>query len=164
MTVFIRRAPVEENTASECIRVIPATYGCKILQLYEYDANVYGYGWELRMTLQEYQFMQHKRQLIIGLRYFGISLNSAFFKIKKNNKKYYVFMKIKLLIGRRIRIGRRLHVKQPLQLRECEWEMSVARWVPLLEVFLSIPSGEILDKNYESLNWWQTFANLLTFT
>ena len=44
MTVFIRRAPVEENTASECIRAVAATYGCKIVQLYEYDANVYGYG------------------------------------------------------------------------------------------------------------------------
>ena len=44
MTVFI----MEEhqwsiiNTASECIRTQAATYGCKILQLYEYDANVYG--------------------------------------------------------------------------------------------------------------------------
>ena len=43
MTVFIRRAQVEDKTASECIRTIAATYGCKILQLYEYDANVYGY-------------------------------------------------------------------------------------------------------------------------
>ena len=43
MTVFIRRAPVEDNTASECIRTVAATYGCKILQPYEYDANVYGY-------------------------------------------------------------------------------------------------------------------------
>ena len=43
MTVFIRRAPVEDNTASECIRIVAATYGCKILQLYEYDANQYGY-------------------------------------------------------------------------------------------------------------------------
>ena len=43
MTVFIRRAPVEENTASECISTVAATYGCKILKLYEYDANVYGY-------------------------------------------------------------------------------------------------------------------------
>ena len=43
MTVLIRRAPVEDNTASECIRTVAATYGCKILQLYEYDVNVYGY-------------------------------------------------------------------------------------------------------------------------
>ena len=42
MTVFIRRVPVEDNTASECIRTAAATYGCKILQLYEFDANVYG--------------------------------------------------------------------------------------------------------------------------
>ena len=34
---------MEDNTASECIRTVAATYGCKILQLYEYDANVYGY-------------------------------------------------------------------------------------------------------------------------
>ena len=40
MTVFISRAPVEDTTASECIRTIGATYGFKILQLYEYDANV----------------------------------------------------------------------------------------------------------------------------
>ena len=48
MTVFIRRAPVEENTASERIRPVAATYGCKILQPHEYDANVYGYDviWE----------------------------------------------------------------------------------------------------------------------
>ena len=39
----IGRAPVEDNTASECIRTVAATYGCKILQLYEYGANVYGY-------------------------------------------------------------------------------------------------------------------------
>ena len=30
MTVFIRRAPVKHNTASECIRTVAATYGCKI--------------------------------------------------------------------------------------------------------------------------------------
>ena len=43
MTVFIRRALVEGNTASEFIGTAAATYGCKILQLYEYDANGYGY-------------------------------------------------------------------------------------------------------------------------
>ena len=43
MTVFIRGAPVEDNTASECVRTVAATNGCKILQLYEYNANVYGY-------------------------------------------------------------------------------------------------------------------------
>ena len=37
-----RRASVKHNTASECIRTIDATYGGKILQLYEYDANMYG--------------------------------------------------------------------------------------------------------------------------
>ena len=35
---LFRKVPVEE-----CIRTVAATYGCKILQLYEYDANVYGY-------------------------------------------------------------------------------------------------------------------------
>ena len=44
MNVFIRRAPVKHNTASECIRTVAATCGCKILQVYEYDANVYGYN------------------------------------------------------------------------------------------------------------------------
>ena len=67
------------------------------------------------MTPQEYQFMQHKRQLITKMRYFCISLTSTCFKIKINNKKYYVVMKITPLSGRRFRIGRRLHVNQPLQ-------------------------------------------------
>ena len=40
MTVFIRGAPVEDNNASECVRILATTYGCKILQLYEYNANV----------------------------------------------------------------------------------------------------------------------------
>ena len=40
---FVKRVPVEDTTASECIRTVGATYGCNILQLYEYDANVYGY-------------------------------------------------------------------------------------------------------------------------
>ena len=41
MTVLIRGALVEDNTATECIRTVAATYGCKILilQLYEYEAN-----------------------------------------------------------------------------------------------------------------------------
>ena len=34
---------MEDDTASECIRDVAATYGCKILQLYEYDSKVYGY-------------------------------------------------------------------------------------------------------------------------
>ena len=33
---------MEDNTASECIGTVAATYGCKILQLYEYEANEYG--------------------------------------------------------------------------------------------------------------------------
>ena len=64
MTVFIRRASVEDNTASQCIRTVDATYGCKILQLYEYDAKVYGYDanceYPNEMIPQKYQLMQHK--------------------------------------------------------------------------------------------------------
>ena len=41
INVFIQKASIEENTASECIRNVAATYGCKILQLYEYEANKY---------------------------------------------------------------------------------------------------------------------------
>ena len=43
MTVFNRRERVEDHCTSECIRTVAATYGCKILQLYEYEANGYGY-------------------------------------------------------------------------------------------------------------------------
>ena len=67
------------------------------------------------MTPQEYQFMQHKIQLIIGLRCFCINLNSACFEIKIMIRNI-VFTKVRLLIGRRIRIRRRLHVNQPLRL------------------------------------------------
>ena len=42
MNVFIREAPIEKNVASKCIRTIAAKYGCKILQLCEYDAKLYG--------------------------------------------------------------------------------------------------------------------------
>ena len=41
--VFIRGGPVEGDTASECIRNVAATYDCKILQLYENEANEHGY-------------------------------------------------------------------------------------------------------------------------
>ena len=34
---------MEGNTASEAIGTVVAMYGCRILQLYEYDANGYGY-------------------------------------------------------------------------------------------------------------------------
>ena len=43
MNAFIREAPIEENTSSECIVTVAAMYGCEILRLCEYDANVYGY-------------------------------------------------------------------------------------------------------------------------
>ena len=32
---------MEDYTVSECIRTVAATYGCKILQLYEYEAKKY---------------------------------------------------------------------------------------------------------------------------
>ena len=82
MTVLIRRARVEDNTVSECICTVAATYGCKILQLYEYDANMYRYDTNCEWPPKEYQLMEHKRQLIIELRYFYISLNSTCFKFK----------------------------------------------------------------------------------
>ena len=83
---------MEDNTALECIRSVAATYGSKILQLYEYDANVYGCDVnELRMTPQEYQFMQHKRQLITGLRCFCISLNSTRLEIKITKEILYFY-------------------------------------------------------------------------
>ena len=41
--VFFSGALVEDNTASEYIRTLAATYGCKILQMYEYEANEYKY-------------------------------------------------------------------------------------------------------------------------
>ena len=47
--VFIREAAMEENTSSECIRTIVATCRCKILQLYEYQANDCGLRREMRM-------------------------------------------------------------------------------------------------------------------
>ena len=40
---FIRETPTEKNDASECIRIVAATYGRKILQLWKHDANSYGY-------------------------------------------------------------------------------------------------------------------------
>ena len=35
---------MEDNTASECVRTVATAYGCKIVQLYEYNAKVYGYN------------------------------------------------------------------------------------------------------------------------
>ena len=34
---------MKDNTASDCIRTLAATYGCKILQPYEYEAKGYRY-------------------------------------------------------------------------------------------------------------------------
>ena len=50
-----------------------------------------------------------EKQLIAGPRYFCISLNSACFEIKIITRGMFFLMKIRPLIGRRIRIGRRLH-------------------------------------------------------
>ena len=65
--------------------------------------------------------MKHKRQLITGLGYFCMSLNSTCFKIKIITKN------VRPLIGRLIRIGGRLHVNQPLlnfseRLRRSSWK------------------------------------------
>ena len=35
MTAFILKAPIEQNTTSECIRTAAVTCGCTIFQLYE---------------------------------------------------------------------------------------------------------------------------------
>ena len=115
MTVFIRRAPVEDNTASACMSIgtVAGTYGCKILQLYEYYASVYGYDANFEWHPKNTSSCSVKDSLLPGWGYFCISLNSTRFKIKINDKKYYVFMKITPLIGRRIRISRRPHVNQP---------------------------------------------------
>ena len=40
---FIPEAPIEKSIASECIRTVAVTYGCKILELFKYNANGYGY-------------------------------------------------------------------------------------------------------------------------
>ena len=60
MNVFVREAPIEENTASKFIRAVAATYGCKILQLYEYETNEYGDTKRTANDTHEYQFMHHK--------------------------------------------------------------------------------------------------------
>ena len=67
MTVFIKRAQVEDNAAMECIRTIAAKYGCKILALYEYEANEYGYEAKCKLYAKK-----HKRQKIIESKPFCI--------------------------------------------------------------------------------------------
>ena len=68
-------------------------------------------------------------------------------------------MKITPLSGRHIRIGRRLDVNQPLaRMRNVSDAIGV-----FIRSVLGIPSGKILDKNCESLYWWQTirlFSNV----
>ena len=100
---------MEDDTASECIRTVAATYGCKILQLYEYDASVLTCTNTMRTCTDRmrtctdtirtandtpkipYQFMHHKT-----------AIPSAMPDSEK----------IRPLIGRRIRIGRQLDVNQ----------------------------------------------------
>ena len=41
---FIRETPREKNIASECISTRATKYGCKILQLFEYNASMYRYN------------------------------------------------------------------------------------------------------------------------
>ena len=65
------------------------------------------------MTLQEYQFMQHKKAVDYRAEVFLHQSKQYMFCSRNNNKNYYVCVKIRPLIGRRIRIGRRLHVNQP---------------------------------------------------
>ena len=74
MTVFIREAPIEENTASEWIRTEAATCSCKIVQLCEYEAMRAGTNRTANDTEKRHQFMQHKGQKdkIVGLRSFCI--------------------------------------------------------------------------------------------
>ena len=50
MIVSIIRAPVEDNTASERIPTVAATYGCKILEPYKYDENCVWIQYVLRIT------------------------------------------------------------------------------------------------------------------
>ena len=60
---------------------------------------------ELGRTFQEYQFMEHKGQLITGMTSFYIVYTVHVLKLKKgkeNNDKCSVFMKVRPLIGRRI--------------------------------------------------------------
>ena len=66
------------------------------------------------MTPQEYQFMQHKKTVNYRVEVFlhQSKLSSTCFEIKIKARNIF-FMEIKPLIGRRIRIGRRLHVNQP---------------------------------------------------
>ena len=70
MSVFIGEARIEENTTSECIRTVAAMYGGRILQLYEYGTDEYGY--EASFELHPNHLMQHRRQLNKVLRSFCI--------------------------------------------------------------------------------------------
>ena len=63
---------MEDNTVPECIRNVAASYGYKISQLHEYEANDYGYGAKCERYSPKYQFMQRERQKIIELKSFYI--------------------------------------------------------------------------------------------
>ena len=79
MNVFIREVPMEKNVASECIRTVAATYGCKIFITMRIRCERVRIRCEMQMTPQAYQFMLHKGRLITGMRMH--SLNSKCFEI-----------------------------------------------------------------------------------
>ena len=68
MNVFFREAPIEENTASEYIRAVATTrtYGCKILQPYEYEANEYGFEANCELYPKNTTLCSIKDSLLLG--------------------------------------------------------------------------------------------------
>ena len=88
---------------------------------YRSRKKIYNYTNTMR-TVNDTRWIYKFMQLITGMRYFWISLRGTCF----NNKKYSVLMKLRLLIGGHIRIGRRLHVNQPLYRRSV---LAVAAWI-----------------------------------
>ena len=61
LTVLIRRATVEDNTASECIRTVTETYGCKILQLYECERTC----WDTMRTARTQAHAAQKAEVFL---------------------------------------------------------------------------------------------------
>ena len=76
---------MEDNTASEFIRTEAATYGCKILQLYTNTMRTANDT----LTVSVYAA---QKTVDFWLRYFCISLNSAFFKIKTITRNIMFFI------------------------------------------------------------------------
>ena len=106
---------MEDNTAWECIRTIAATDGCKI---YSYTNAMRTCTCTMRTANDTPRIPVHAAQKTVDSRaeVFLHQSKQHMFQNQNNNKKYCVSMKITPLIGRCIRIGRRLHVNQPLQL------------------------------------------------